>query len=91
MDLASAHYTNNMLTFLQQQGFIPKLYPQGCKPTIRCLLLAGRILAHAKAFYNGGWEVTSIPGLKRRIKKAQQIPVPTILFNTVKVQLAVCA
>ena len=44
-----------------------------------------------KAFYNGGWEVTSIPGLKRRIKKAQQIPVPTILFNTVKVQLAVCA
>ena len=42
MDLASAHYTNNMLTFLQQQGFIPKLHPQGCKPTMRCLTPAGR-------------------------------------------------
>ena len=48
MDLASAHYTNNTLTFLQQQGFFPKLYPQGCKPTMRCLAPAGRDLAHAQ-------------------------------------------
>ena len=27
MDLASAHYTNNTLSFLQQQGLIPKLSP----------------------------------------------------------------
>ena len=51
MNLASAHYTNNTLTFFQQQGFIPKLHPQGCKPTMCCLAPAGRILAHAlKAF-----------------------------------------
>ena len=27
IDLVSSHYTNNTLTFLQQQGFIPKLHP----------------------------------------------------------------
>ena len=48
MDLANTHYTNNMLTFLQQQGFTPKLYSQGCKLTMRCLALAGRNLAHAQ-------------------------------------------
>ena len=41
MDLASAYYTNNTLTFLQQQGIIPKLYPQECKP-MHCLASAGR-------------------------------------------------
>ena len=91
MDLASAHYANNMLTFLQQQGFIPKLYSQGCKPTMRGLAPAGRILAQAqKYFLQLRREATSIPALKRNIKKAQQIPLPTILFKTVKVQLAVC-
>ncbi len=49
MDLASAHYTNNTLAYLQQRGFIPKLYPQGCKPTMRCLAPAGkRFLASAQ-------------------------------------------
>ena len=48
MDLESARYTNNTLTFLQQQGFIPKLYPQGCKPTMDCLAPADRILTHAQ-------------------------------------------
>ncbi len=49
MDLASAHYTTNTLTFLQQQGFIPKLSPQGCRTTMHCLAPAGRrFLAYAK-------------------------------------------
>ena len=92
MVLASAHYTNNTLTFLQQQGFFSKLHPQGCKPTMRCLAPAGRNWPTLKkAFYDGGWEATSYLALKQRIKKAQQIPVPTILINTVKVQQAVCA
>ena len=43
-----------------------------------------------KAFHDGGWKASSIPALKQRIKKAQQIPLPRILFNTVKVQLAIC-
>ena len=52
MDLESARYTNNTLTFLQQQGFIPKLYPQGCKPTMCCLAPAGRrFLAYAQKGY----------------------------------------
>ena len=65
MDLASAHYANNMLTFLQQQGFIPKLHPQGCKPTMRCLALASRILAHAqKGFSRWRMEGVFNPGTK---------------------------
>jgi len=49
MDLASAHYTNNTLTFLQQQGFMPKLHAQRCKPTMHCLDPAGRtFLAYAR-------------------------------------------
>ena len=34
--------------FLQQQGFIPKFNPQGCKPTMHYFAPAGRILAHAQ-------------------------------------------
>ena len=89
MNLASAHCTNNMLIFFQQQGFIPKdadppyialLRPvEGFWPTLK------------KAFHDGGWEATSIPALKRRIKRGRQISVPTILFNTVKLHLAVFA
>ena len=48
MDLASTHYTNNTLTFLQQQGFFPKLHPQRCKPTMRCFAPAGTNLARAQ-------------------------------------------
>ncbi len=48
MVLASAHYTNNTLTFLLQQGFFSKLHPQGCKPTMCCFAPAGRNLARAQ-------------------------------------------
>ena len=69
MDLASAYYTNNTLTFPQQLGFIPKLHPQRCKPTMHCLgPTSRRFLAYAqKGFLIGEWEATS---LKWRIKKA---------------------
>ena len=35
-----------------------------------------------KAFYDGGWKATSLPALMQRIKRAQQIPIPTVLFNS---------
>ena len=64
MDLASAHYTNNTLTYLQQQGFILKLYPQGCKPTMRCLASASStFLAYAqKGFLRWRMEGNFNPG-----------------------------
>ncbi len=87
MDLASAHYTNNTLTFLQQQGFIPK----NANPCVALLRPVEDFWpTFKKAFYDG-WEATSIPALKRRIKKAHKIPDPTILFKTIKVDLAICA
>ena len=70
----------------------PSFIPKDANPPCVALLRPVEIWpALKKAFYDGGWEATSILALKRRIKKAQQIPVPTILINTVKVQLAVCA
>ncbi len=35
MDLANAYYTNNMLTILQQQGFIPKDANPQCVALLR--------------------------------------------------------
>ena len=72
------------------------LHPQGCKFTLRHLAPAGKrfLVWLKKANYDKGWEATSIPALKRRIKEeAWQISFPTILnlFNMVKEQLAVCA
>ena len=76
-----AHYANDALTFLLQQGicFVPK---DANPPGVAWL---------KKVFYDGGWEATSIPGQRKRIKeKARQITLLTILFNTVKERLAVC-
>ena len=69
-------------------SFVPKNANPPCVALLRPLEIWPTL---KKAFYEGGWEVTTILALKRRIKKAQQIPVPTILINTVKVQQAVCA
>ena len=53
-----------------------------------CLAPAdGRFLARAQKGYDEGWEATSIPALKQKIKvKAWQIPLLTILclYNMVK-------
>ncbi len=57
----------------------PSFIPKDFWPTLK------------RAIYLRGWETTSILALKRKIKRAQQITVPTILFNTVKVHLAVCS
>ena len=93
MDLESAHYANDTLTFLWQQDtcFILKDAHSPCVASLRPLEDFWPALK--KAVYEG-WEATSIPTLKRRIKeKAWQTPLPTILclFNIVKEQLAVCA
>ena len=70
----------------------PSFIPKDANPPCVALLQPVEIWPTLKkAFYDGGWEATSILAIKRVIKKAQQIHVPTILINTVKVQLAVCA
>ena len=70
----------------------PSFIPKDANPPSVALLRPVEIWPTLKkAFYDRGWEATSILAIKRRIKKAQQIPVPMILINTVKVQLAVCA
>ena len=87
MYLASAHYANDTLTFLRQQSicFVPKNANPPCVASLRSV----EDFWLKKAFYNGGWEATSIPAQKQKIKKnALQIPLLTILFNTVKEQLA---
>ena len=66
MDLASAHYTNNTVIFLQQQGFIPKLHPQGCKPIYPLALLQTvEFWAHAqKGFLQWRMGGNFNPGIK---------------------------
>ena len=87
MDLASAHYANATLAFLQQEKirFVPK---DANPPSVASLRSVEDFWAALKkAVYDEGWEATSMPALKRRIKqKARQIPLPTILrlFNTIK-------
>ena len=61
--------SSNKVLFL---SFIPKDTNTPCIAFIRLVEFWPML---KKAFYNGGWEVTSMPGLKRRIKKAQQTPV----------------
>ncbi len=86
MDLESAHYANDTLTFPWQQGtcFVLKVANSSC---VALLWLVENFWPMLKnAIYYKGWEVTSIPALKQRIKeKVWQIPLPTILclFNMV--------
>ena len=87
MDLASAHHANATLAFLQQEKirFVPK---DANPPNVASLCLVEDFWAALKkAVYDEGWEATSMPALKLRIKqKARQIPLPTILrlFITIK-------
>ncbi len=68
MDLASAHYTNDTLTFLQQQGIC--FVPQGCKFTMRRLAPAGGgFLARTqKGYVRRMMEGNSIPGTEAEIQ-----------------------
>ena len=93
IDLESAHYANNTLTVLWQQGTCFAL--KDANPSCVALLRPVEDFwpALKKAIYDEGREATSIRALKRRNKeKAQQIPLPRILclFNMVNEQLAVC-
>jgi hypothetical protein len=80
MDLASAHYANATLAFLQQEKirFVPK---DANPPSVASLWPVEDFWAALKkAVYDEGWEATSMSALKRRIKqKARQIPLPMIL------------
>ena len=94
MDLASAHYANDTLAFLRQEGirFVPKHANPPCVASLRPV--EDFWAALKKAVYDEGWEASSLPALKRRIKqKAREIPLPTILhlFHTIKERLAQCA
>ena len=87
--LESAHYANDTLAFLRQQGtcFILKDANSPCVASLRPVEDFWPVLK--KAIYDKGWEA-----LERRIKeRARQIPLLTILclFNMVKEQLAICA
>ena len=71
MDMVSAQFANNMLVLLQQQS-IPKDAGSPC-----CLAPAGgTFLGLAqKGCLDGGWEVTPILALKRKVKqKAGKFP-----------------
>ena len=94
MDLERVHYANDTLIFLWQQGtcFILK------DAHSRCITLLWPVedfwSVFKKTVYDEGWEATSIPALKQRIKEeARQIPFSMILcvFNMVNEQLTVCA
>ena len=80
MDLAIAHFVNNMLAFLQQKNIC--LVPKDISPSCVALLqpVEDFRATFQKAIDDGGKEATSILGLKRSIKeKARQILPPTIL------------
>ena len=65
MDMASAHFANDMLAVLQQQSicFIPKDADSQC----RLAPAGGRFLGLAqKGCCDGGWEVTPILALNRK-------------------------
>ncbi len=67
MDLSSAHYVNDTLTFLRQQGicFVPK---DANLPYVAWLLPVEDFWLK-KAFCDGRQEATSIPAQKGRIKE----------------------
>ena len=94
IDLACAHYANDTLNFLREEGirFVPK---DANPPSVASLRpIEDFWAALKKEVYDGGWETTSMTALKRRITmKARQIPLPVILrlFNTIKDRLAICA
>ena len=77
MDLASAHFANATLDFLRQERirFVPK---DANPPSVASLRPVEDFWAALKkAVYDGGWEATSFPALKRRIKqKARQLTAP---------------
>ena len=96
MDLASAHYANDTLQFLREQGirFVPKESNPPCIASLRPV--EDFWAALKKQVYDEGWEATSMVILKQRIKrKAREIPLPTILrlFNTIRdrERLEICA
>ena len=94
MDLASAHYANDTLNFLREEGirFVPR---DANPPSVASLRPVEDFWAALKhKVYKGGWEATTLRQLKRQIiQKAREIPLPTILrlFHTVKERLEICA
>ncbi len=62
MDLASAHYPNNTLTFIQQQGIC--IIPEDTNPPCIASLRPVEDFWLKKAFYDEGWEAILIPAQK---------------------------